>query len=302
MKLAYDTRTEKMITITPEIARLFLDNNYPKNRSLRASTVVSYASDMREGRWNPELSIISEPIVFNTEGKMTNGQHRCHACIVSNSTIVSKVIFGVYDPDGVLYNLMDSGCPRRAADALDVPNANSIASIAKVYIALKEGSAPLMSSLQGKISIGRYGRASADVRVTRSQIAEYVNSNLDYFEKIHTLGRKLASPFGRSRGTFCDFLTIVTFVGRDDCLESFVLDFSSNVPKNPTIIACKSHMTQRFISRNFDTSTRWIIGTLLNAYENYRKGKVTGSFNKVDTYISEYDKYVDQARKGATNG
>lgn len=297
MKLAYNTKTEQILTITPETAKLFLEHNYPKNRSLRASTVASYANDMKAGRWNPELSTISEPITFNTDGYMTNGQHRCHACILSNSIIVSKVIFGIYDPDGTLYNLMDSGCPRRAADALDIPNANSVASIAKVYIALKEGTAPLMSSLQGKVSVGKYGGISVNPTVTRSQIVEYVNSSLDFFEKMHVLGRKLASPFGRARGTFCDVLTLISFVGRDDCLESFVFEFSSDVPSNPTIVACKSYMTKCFISNTFDTSTRWIVGTLLCAYENYRNGVTTSCFNKASTYVSKYDEFVAQARE-----
>lgn len=297
MKLVYKTKTEMILTITPEIAELFLSNNYPKNRCLRASTVASYANDMKAGRWNPGLSTFSDPIIFNTDGYMINGQHRCHACLMSDTPFVSKVVFGIYDPDGTLYNLMDSGCPRRASDALDVPNANSVASIAKVYIALKEGTAPVMSSLQGKVSLGKYGSANANPTVTRSQVVEYVNSNLDFFEKMHNLGRKLASPFGRARGTFCDVLTLISFVGRDNCLEAFVLDFGSDIPSNPTIVACKSYMTKCFCSNTFDTSTRWIVGTLLCAYENYRNGVVTSCFNKASSYISKYDEFVEQTRE-----
>ena len=291
IKLVYPKVTIMNMVITPEIAKVFMLHNYPKNRKIRQSIVNAYADEMRNNRWNPMASY-SDPILFNDKGIMINGQHRTQGCIEAGVPFETRVIFGIPDPDDTLYQLVDNGTPRRTADVIDIPNANSVASIAKVYIALKDGNAPLLSSLQGKMS----SEKNKNHNVSKSQIIESIEENTAYFEEIHSLGRKLASPFGRARGTFSDVLTLINFVGRGDKLESFVSEFGSDVPTNATIISCKSYMTKCFCSNNYDTSPKWIVGTILAAYENYRNGTAVGCFNQVQKYLSRYDKYLTEAR------
>lgn len=291
LQLIYPEETTTTMTITPEIAKVFLLHNYKKNRKIRKSKVLAYANDMKNHRWDPRASI-NDAILFDDHGIMKNGQHRCTACIISNEPFETRVIFGIHDPDDTLYQVVDNGCPRRAADVIDIPNANAIASIAKVYIALNEGSAPLISSLQGKLLAEKVSS-----HVTKSQIVESIEENSDYFQEVLALGRKLSSPFGRARGTFNDIVTLINFVGRGDDLQAFADEFSSDVPNDPTVIACKSYMTRCFCSNTFDTSTRWVIGTILAAYENYRNRTVASCFNKYAIYISRYDKFISETRK-----
>lgn len=81
------------ILITPEIAKQFLECSIG-NRPESEATVLAYARDMAAGHWIPN----GETIVFDSNGAMRNGHHRCHACIKANTPFLCLCVFGV-DPD-----------------------------------------------------------------------------------------------------------------------------------------------------------------------------------------------------------
>jgi len=197
IKLVYEEETTKTMLITPEIAKIFKSHNYLKNRKIRRSKVNAYANDMRNNRWNP-MSSYGDPILFDDKGIMKNGQHRIEACIEANVPFETRVIFGIHDPDDNLYQVIDNGCPRRTSDVIDVPNANSIASIAKVFIALNEGVAPLASSLQGKISVEDHVISN----VTKSQIIKSIEENSEYFQENSYSWKKIGNSFWKSERNF----------------------------------------------------------------------------------------------------
>jgi hypothetical protein len=292
MNLKYRTLTEKVLNVTPELASWFMENNYSNNRKVRATKVSQYASDMKEGRWDKRISMIQDPIIFNTSGYMENGQHRCLACIQSGSSFETRVLFGVYDPDGSLYRSMDNGCVRNTADLVDVPNANSVSALARTYVALSEGDAPLLSAIQGKMTVVKKKITTP----SKARIIETINEKTELFEKIHSLGIKLASPFGRQRGAFKDAVLLIEFVGRGDVLEEFTEDFGSSISTNPSIIACKSYMTKCFCNKNFDSSPRWVLGCVLSAYEHYRSKTTASCYNKLEAAYEKYDKFLKEAR------
>src|ERR1035438_9398924 len=60
--------------ITPELATLWLQLN-EQNRRPRASKIAAFSSDMSCGLWR----ITHQPIAFDTNGKLKDGQHRLMA-------------------------------------------------------------------------------------------------------------------------------------------------------------------------------------------------------------------------------
>src|SRR6185312_15924985 len=78
-------------TITPAIARKWLDKNRDNNRNVVQSRVKQYAADMIAGRW--ELS--DQAISFDEDDELVNGQHRLEAIILANKPIVSLVMFNL---------------------------------------------------------------------------------------------------------------------------------------------------------------------------------------------------------------
>lgn len=86
--------------ITPEIAAEYLKVNVKNYRKLQRSVMKRYAEDMKAGRWQMN----GEPIVFDNNGMLKNGQHRLAAVILSGVTVEMTVIRGI-DESVTAYDL-----------------------------------------------------------------------------------------------------------------------------------------------------------------------------------------------------
>ncbi len=75
--------------VTPDIARGWItDEVNCINRNLVTKKVTQYARDMEEGRWQ----FNNDAICFSPDGKLMNGQHRLHACVLSGKSFSSVII------------------------------------------------------------------------------------------------------------------------------------------------------------------------------------------------------------------
>jgi hypothetical protein len=91
------------------LARAWFELNIINNRGIRPAVVDAYARDMAAGRW----SLNGDPIRFNTDGKLIDGQHRLLAIIQANVTIKS---FVVHDLDDEAFWTLDAGIKRTMGD------------------------------------------------------------------------------------------------------------------------------------------------------------------------------------------
>jgi hypothetical protein len=97
-------------TIGPETAEQLLKRN-DANRNLRPSYVSSLARQMTQGFWK----IAGDPLRFDVDGNLLDGQHRLNAIIESNTHQQFVVIVGL---DATTQTVMDSGIKRSFADTL----------------------------------------------------------------------------------------------------------------------------------------------------------------------------------------
>lgn len=77
--------------ITPEKAEKMLTRNTNNYRSINKKAVYDYAYEMANGDWQPN----GEPIVFDEEGRLLNGQHRLNAVVKSKTSIICLVVYGI---------------------------------------------------------------------------------------------------------------------------------------------------------------------------------------------------------------
>lgn len=99
--------------VSPAIADEWLDENIDNNRSVSDSKVSQYARDMRQGKW----ALNAQPIIFDYNGNLIDGQHRLWACKRADATFQTLVVYGVA-PEAVA--TIDAGRPRSASDVLDM--------------------------------------------------------------------------------------------------------------------------------------------------------------------------------------
>ena len=286
--------TKECVHLTPKLAKEYLEHNYTENRSIQPANIARLVSVIETGNWDDNLSKYQDPIIFTDRGVMINGQHRCLAVINSGISVNVWVQFGVHDPNMDLYRNLDSGCVRMARDYINGSNQNSCAAAAKFYVALSNGTAPLLSALQGKMIARTKDHDSRDV--SRLDIINAYNADPEYFQTMHKLGRSMGGLWNKNSGAFRDALILIDFVGRGYCIDRFVKEFSSSSSENKTIQACKTYMTRCFCDKNFNSSKKWIIGCVLATYDYFVGGVEASCFNKTTLYLSRYDKYIEQAR------
>lgn len=99
--------------IKPVMAKEWLENHNPKNRPLTPSTVKKYAGAIKGDEWKMN----GEPIVFDREGNLLNGQHRLSAVVEADKPIWALTVRGV-DPS--VFDTYDVGKRRSAGDILGI--------------------------------------------------------------------------------------------------------------------------------------------------------------------------------------
>ncbi len=103
-------RTE-IITVTPELAKQYLAQNFNNNRKIRPSRVQFFAKIIRDGHWRTT----HQGIAFDTRKRLIDGQHRLMAIIVAGIAVRIQVTHDL-PPESV--DALDTGCGRTMADIL----------------------------------------------------------------------------------------------------------------------------------------------------------------------------------------
>lgn len=107
--------TFEIVRVTPEIAKAFLEYN-TKNRSPRKTVIDFYAGAMLRGEWE----MTGEPIAFDTDGVLANGQHRLYAVIKANVSVDFLVVRNVKPAAKIAF---DSHAKRSQADQVNLVGA-----------------------------------------------------------------------------------------------------------------------------------------------------------------------------------
>jgi hypothetical protein len=100
-------------TITPIIADEYLKMNLNKNRPLSEPVMERYAAEMTAGMWK----LTGDPIRFDVNYNLIDGQHRLHALIRSKKSLEFLVIRGLPIES---FSLIDTGKIRNAGDVLAI--------------------------------------------------------------------------------------------------------------------------------------------------------------------------------------
>lgn len=101
-------------SISPELAKQWLENMGP-NRAPSQGVIDAYARMMETNQWY----LNGDTIVFDTNGKMMNGMHRCNAIIKSGKTVDMIVVEGI---DSAAMDTIDDGRRRSVGDHFHILN------------------------------------------------------------------------------------------------------------------------------------------------------------------------------------
>ncbi|HEY9372566.1 hypothetical protein [Streptomyces sp.] len=133
------------VTITPEIARGWLETRNRDNRKMSLVVAARYAEAMKEGRWR----LTHQGIAFDSEGFLLDGQHRLKAVDLAGIPVDFNVI---PDCDRDTFSVLDVGHKRQANHLIDNPNGTIIAAAAR-FVGAIDGS--LTRNVQAKVYVAQ---------------------------------------------------------------------------------------------------------------------------------------------------
>lgn len=105
-------RTTGDMAVTPQLAEEWLNQN-TRNRKLSSLLVTKYADQMKQGLWHYD----AEPIRFDKDGNLIDGQHRLWAIVESGTTQRFLVVRGL---DTRAFVTIDTGKVRSFPDILSI--------------------------------------------------------------------------------------------------------------------------------------------------------------------------------------
>lgn len=268
--------------ITPELAELFLEDNYEANRKVRKGWVDQLADMMRKGTF---VSENGQTIVFGEDGKLYDGQHRLMAIVESGCP---QKLFVVWVEDGErTYQTIDNGNKRNAGDFVG----RGVASYSAIMSCVEYGTGQLAASLEGRMM----NSGSNKRRTNRIEVVDYAHSHLWDAERNVAQGVRMRKVlmYG-AESLYAAFVGIVRFVKRDDYLDSFVYDYCQPSSQSATINALKGLIARKKGTGSLNKT--WFVGVLLDAYEHYRAFDGVTMLNASSKRIALYSRLVDEQR------
>jgi hypothetical protein len=174
----------KVQTITPELAGRWLKHNQ-HNRSPRKNRISQYAADMADGRWQ----VTGDPIRFNCNGELIDGQNRLFACIQAKKSFRSVVIKGI---DRAVRYVIDTGAKRTFGHFLQIVGEKSPNELAAALV------------LQWKYNNNCLGNGSPSAYPSYRQLHEALAAKPKYRQSV-AFAVRLRATIPASLGAFLHY-------------------------------------------------------------------------------------------------
>lgn len=226
------------------------------NRPLKPLHVKHLAAVITRGEWVEN----GEAIMFDVNGSLINGQHRCHAVIASGVPITTLVIRGLAEN---AFQTLDQGSKRTAGDVLGVigeKNCNHLAASAKVFLSIER-----CYTVEGR-GIHRMPDVSAKL------VVDTINNHPALREMTNAVAnRKHLKSLGVSKiaGVLAYAATHGAYA---HMAHQFIDDLNSgaNLPKNSPVLLLRDRLT---LPRQSPTE---LVSVIIKAWNAYTQGKSLG--------------------------
>ena len=138
-------------TVTPALAVEYLKRNIQTNRPLNHGHIDRLAADIIEGRW----LCLPHGLVFDTRGRLIDGQHRLHAIVQANAAVPMIVAL---DADPLALEAIDTGSRRKLSDLATLTGRVSLEADPKRFTARAKAVHAIFTN-----GVDRYGFTLADL-------------------------------------------------------------------------------------------------------------------------------------------
>ncbi|MCC3292513.1 hypothetical protein [Arthrobacter sp. zg-Y1110] len=253
--------------LTPSDAEDLLTRN-TSNRGARTQIIAQYANDMTSARWR----YAAEPLKFDTEGVLLDGQHRLMGLASlkeSHPETVIKFLI-VTGLDTKSQTVMDQGSRRTAGDNLGIAgikNGHNIASAARTFILWSENRLFQSNTLAGA---GKASNTETQVWLEEHPwFIEDVQSTLKYRNSVDAPISIVGAAYSRFRSIDAE--------AADEFLT--MLATGANLYEGHPVLTLRERLA-RIRRERTKTSTRDHLAFLIMAWNAYRAGNSMYKFQR----------------------
>lgn len=254
----------RVLTVTPELASEWLTRN-TRNRVISGITVAQFASDMEEGRWH----FTGQPIVFDTNGTLSDGQHRLTAQVKVGVTLQWLVVGGV---DVKAQDFIDIGRPRSVANQLQIEGRSftyNVSAAARLYL-IYEGVA----------------------HPSKPQIKYVADKHYDQFARLATVGKSISTIIGGPTAAYAVAAFYLEAIDPDLSGEFFAgLSTGADLAGNSPILVARNK-----IQRNKASGKAWtdpqreaFINFLFRVWNHWVSGKTVATLREPSQRVTPID-------------
>lgn len=180
----------KIEIITPQIAKEYLETNLDRQRNVTKSHRFHLAQQMARGQW----VMTGEPIMFDVDGRLVNGQHRLWAIIDSGVSLEFVVI---RDIPRESFLSMDRGKVRSNANIFAIHGTKNHTTLASATFGVLNYRRALAVTkvINGKVVRG--GSLNTYTRPSSSELIAEYDANAESYDHAANLAsymKKLCAP------------------------------------------------------------------------------------------------------------
>lgn len=249
-----------VVMVSSETAARWLKHT-KRNRSLSEEVATRYATDMENGLW----AFAADPIRFDADGHLIDGQHRLSALARLDMTLPMLVVRGLPTDSQLVMDQGRKRTPGQQLGLLGVKNSNVIASMVKVVIQYDNGLLFRDSSLSRSI--------------TAPVIQEYVSAHPDEVSFVQTIVdviRRVDAP-----PSVVGAFAIVAFRehGRDSADFLLQLDALVGMSEGHPIHTLDKRL-RRIRRERVKVSSRDYLALFIQAFNAWREGRLITKFQR----------------------
>lgn len=251
----------KIVRVTPEMASAWLTRNVT-NRTISQNTINQYAADMEAGDWE----FTGQPIIFDNDGRLSDGQHRLTAQVKAGVVVNWMVITGV-KPGTQDY--IDIGRPRTVANQLQIKGftqSHAVAAVARLDLIY-----------------------SGILSPSKPAIRERAEKDLDAFTKSGRIGRSVAQVLGGSSAAYSLAHYRMSLLDESDADTFYDSLFTgANLSLTSPILVARQYIarTCKGTAKGWNDSVRVnFVDYQFKAWNLWRAGKRVKSFSRPTSHV-----------------
>lgn len=249
----------RVVIFTPGLAKKLLNDYNLANRPLSKAHVDFLIRELNNGNW----VFNADPIRFDENGLMIDGQHRLHLIVESGRSLAFFVITGL---GADVFKSIDSGKKRSGSDVFsidNISNATQAAAVVKFIYAFNNG-----KYSENRASIRTLSNSDA-LQYYYDYDADKIQEAIRFYGKLASQNRAIMTP-----SLICGFYYLLTEIDQEkgfDFMEK--LCSGANLDGNSPINALRNKIIRSKIDKNYKIGNLELLQNITYAWQKYLDGK-----------------------------